>query len=843
MLGVKAYCSTLSLDDSVTVAIAAEYDDVSNVHRFWLGENYRKLWAAPVKMRVLDIQKERGGLTVEKLGGGMQTRSLRLKDPSGREFVLRTIQKYPERGLPENLRPTIAKDILQDQVSTAHPFAALVVPPMAEALSLPHANAEIVYVKDDPGLGEYRKNFADAVYLFEERQPFESTKTDNTLKVQRKAEEDNDTRVDQQLTLRARLLDFLVGDWDRHADNWRWDLEKEKGETIYTPVPRDRDKVFYKTSGVFPWILSHQWLKSNIQPFSETIRDINGWNFNARYFDRYFLHSLNGKEWEKEVKTVQDLITDELIERSVRRMPDTIFALGGEELIRLLKARRQNLMPLALEYYHFLSRYVDIPASAKREFVVLDYLKEAEVRLRIWNKKKDETRGRKLYDRVFDPAITEEIRIYGIGGEDVYEVRGQNRSPVKVRVIGGPDKDRYLLSDSLSRIRNLYIYDDRDSGNEFPSRGKARLRLSADSSVHSFNKGSFKYDRSGPMVMLSYSIDQGFLIRAGLLKEKQGFRKEPYAVKHEFWAGYATGRKSWSFTYNGDFKELIGKNDLVIDLESRGPKNLANYFGQGNNSVFVNEEGKEISYYRNRYDYVTGDVKLKRQLTERWRLEGGLGTEYYTSEQKNNTGLFFDAYNAGSPQEEIYNDRFFAGFSGGLHYDTRDNVSNPRRGVIWNTFITAKRQVNAGSRSYGSILSDLSFYLGSKDSSFVIANRIGGGTAIGDPMFFQQMQLGGPQNLRGFHSRRFTGNTMAYHNLEMRLKLFHFTSYLLPGTVGLIGFNDVGRVWNPGESSSRWHHGYGTGLYISPADLIFIQGVVGFSQEGTLPYISAGFRF
>ena len=58
-----------------------------------------------------------------------------VKDASGKQWVLRTIQKYPERGLPPTLRPTIAKDILQDQVSASHPYAALVVPPLAEAAS------------------------------------------------------------------------------------------------------------------------------------------------------------------------------------------------------------------------------------------------------------------------------------------------------------------------------------------------------------------------------------------------------------------------------------------------------------------------------------------------------------------------------------------------------------------------------------------------------------------------------------------------------------------------------------------------------------------------------------
>ncbi len=87
----------------------------------------------------------------------MQTRSLRLKDASGKEWVLRTIQKYPERGLAENLKPTIAKDIVQDQVSTGHPFGALVAPSLAGALGLLHSNPEIVYVGERSGFGRISK--------------------------------------------------------------------------------------------------------------------------------------------------------------------------------------------------------------------------------------------------------------------------------------------------------------------------------------------------------------------------------------------------------------------------------------------------------------------------------------------------------------------------------------------------------------------------------------------------------------------------------------------------------------------------------------------------------------
>ncbi|RZK94163.1 MAG: hypothetical protein EOO62_30980, partial [Hymenobacter sp.] len=167
LISTRAAAQTVAPADSITVAIEPTYDDVSKLHRRFFGESYRALWAAPVKLKVFHLAQEKGGLTIVQRGGGLQTKSLRMKDASGQQWVLRTIQKYPERGLPPALRPTIAKDILQDQVSTSHPFAALAVPPLAQALGVPHANPEVVYVPDDPALGEYRKDFANQVFLFE----------------------------------------------------------------------------------------------------------------------------------------------------------------------------------------------------------------------------------------------------------------------------------------------------------------------------------------------------------------------------------------------------------------------------------------------------------------------------------------------------------------------------------------------------------------------------------------------------------------------------------------------------------------------------------------------------
>ncbi|RZL10305.1 MAG: hypothetical protein EOO62_13235, partial [Hymenobacter sp.] len=151
---------------------------------------------------------------------------------------------------------------------------------------------------------------------------------------------------------------------------------------------------------------------------------------------------------------------------------------------------------------------------------------------------------------------------------------------------------------------------------------------------------------------------------------------------------------------------------------------------------------------------------------------------------------------------------------------------------------------DANRHTFGQALTEFTFYANPlRDSSLVLANRTGGGTTLGDATYFQQLKLGGAQNLRGYYLWRFTGKSMAFNNLELRLKLLDFRSYLLPGTLGLVAFHDIGRVWSPDERSQKWHNGYGGGIYFLPAQLLLVQAVVGFSEEGVYPYISAGFRF
>jgi hypothetical protein len=61
--------------------------------------------------------------------------------------------------------------------------------------------------------------------------------------------------------------------------------------------------------------------------------------------------------------------------------------------------------------------------------------------------------------------------------------------------------------------------------------------------------------------------------------------------------------------------------------------------------------------------------------------------------------------------------------------------------------------------------------------------------------------------------------------------------------VGLILFNDVGRVWVDDEDSDTLHHGYGGGLFITPFNFATITVLAAASKEGVSPLLKFGFFF
>ncbi|MGF7081568.1 BamA/TamA family outer membrane protein [Mucilaginibacter sp. UYCu711] len=827
--------------DSIKIAAHPKYNHVSPARRLFFGQNYRKVWGLPVNLKVLHLATEKGGLKVTEKGGGNQTRSLHLIDSAGNKYALRSVEKYPERALPKDERHTAKNDILKDAVTTSNPYSALIVPPLTEALGIPHSNPQIVYVGDDEALGEYRKDFAKQVYLFEQTEKADSKLT-KTEKVKAKLLEDNDNKIDQKLLLRARLLDIIMGDWDRHADQWRWQkTDLEKGN-LYVPVPQDRDKVFYSTSGIFPWFAANQ--KPQLQAYHARIKHIAEWNLNNVFFDLQYLNRLNQADWEEQIAYVQNKLTDQILARAVKLMPVKVYSLVGKKNTATLIARRNNLKESGLDYYRFLAKNVDIPASDKRDDFEIKKQSNGVIDVAVYKLKKDDTRGDTIYKRTFDPEVTKEIRLYGMDGKDRFTVSGAS-SPIQIRMVGGKDEDSFVVDNASVNNDKLFIYDTSDDKNSMPAIKGAHIELSKDTNINRYEKEGFKYDLQLPKFGLGYNTEDGVRLQVGYGIEKHGFRDEPYKSKQDLSIGYTLSKGSFIFTYLGDFKHVAGKNSLLVNIISRGPRNVNSFFGYGNETFFPNAGTKVFNYYRNRYDYTIADVRIYQQLNK-WRISEGLVGQYYTSKAADNTDLFFNEYNQTHPAENLFATKTYGGAVLGVEFDTRNSTAYPTKGVLFSTRILGLSGINLSGHKNAQLFSTFTFFLNPRnDSTFVIADRIGGGAFAGNGEFFQMMNLGGPFSLQGFHTSRFIGKQMLFNDLELRLKLFKFNTYLFPGTLGLIAFNDAGRVWLPGETSDTIHDTYGGGLFITPYSKFILSAVLGHAPapDGTLLYLNAGFRF
>ena len=163
--------------DSMTVAANTTFK-TNGSKIFWMGRNYRLEWKTPIRVPVINLSTEYGGLTPTKRGGGKQTKNLRLEDPSGREYSLRSVQKFiTAKTLPGQLESEAAADLVNDGVSASYPYANSSIPVFAHAAGIPSGNIRLVYIPDDPKLGEFREDFKNMLAILEIRLP-DSVKKD-----------------------------------------------------------------------------------------------------------------------------------------------------------------------------------------------------------------------------------------------------------------------------------------------------------------------------------------------------------------------------------------------------------------------------------------------------------------------------------------------------------------------------------------------------------------------------------------------------------------------------------------------------------------------------------------
>lgn len=839
---ISAGCFSATAQKKKVVANPT-YDKASGMKRLFLGHHYRKEWATEVEVEIINLDTEAGGLTAIKMGGGKQTKSVRMKGADGKEYVLRSVNKDPSKVLVAELQGTFAEDIVQDQISSSNPYAPVVIAPLAAAAGIFHTTPRIVYVPASPRLGEFEKEFAGTLCLFEERpsgneenNPAYGNSKDivNSEKLFEKIMTDPDHRVDEKAFLRARLFDMWINDWDRHEDQWLWASFKVDAKTIYQPIPRDRDQAFSLLDGLLPRAATKPWSIRRIKSFEYKITDVPGQNLVANFLDRGFLAELTLSDWQAISKDLQSRLTDEVIESAFKLMPAEIFNISGKEIVAKLKKRRNDLEHYAVQYYKFISKEVDVRGTMRKEVFEVNRVNSESTLVSVYKTDRSGNKGGLIYKRTFLRSETKELRLYGLGSDDVFNIDGKVSKGIVVRVIGGKGKDSVVDASSVSGMgHKTKVYDDKN--NIIDGGKETRNFITNDSLKNDFHVKGFKYDWLGPRVSPGYNPDDGVYLGGGITYKKQSYGKAPFGSMQSVWGNYAFATGAYNFGYEGLFIEAIGKWNLAINARLNAPNYVRNFYGLGNETERITDNR---NYYRVRSNQFILTPSLQKQFGSHHSLN--IGGEYQTIKVEKSEGRFVADVSSKLDSSD-FERRNYGGAFVNYQFSSLDDILYPRKGVRMIGEVKYTGNLNE-DKNFVRVKYESSFFISA--GAFTLALRAGVSANLSDEFeFFQANTLGGTENLRGYRRDRFAGKTAFYNNSEVRINAGHLNTYLVTGKWGILAFFDNGRVWMPDETSNQWHYGYGGGLWLVPFNRFAVSAMYGISEESKVFTLKAGFQF
>lgn len=831
--------------DTTTVVPNAEYR-AGNFHEFWLGDDYRDLWYTPARVPVLDLRRFAGGLTPTRVGGGNQTESLRFRGADGREYAFRSVDKNQGKALHEDLQGTLVEWALQDQVSSLVPGAGPAAAQLTQAAGLLVAPPQLFVMPDDPALGEFRTQFAGKLGALEERpdEPDDdepsrpvfggAAKIKGSEEFLEDLEEGPEHRLDAREWLAGRLMDLLIGDWDRHEDQYRW-ARYDQGEThLWRPIPRDRDYAFVDYDGQLLRIARAR-LNKAIQFRDSYPPDLVGVVINAQFLDRHFLGGLDRAAWDSVTARVQAQITDSVIDEALRQMPAEHYAIRGGELGRILRSRRDRLPEVADRFYRLLAREAEVRGTDIRERAAVRRFPNGSVEVAL-HALEGPLEGRGPYlRRLFSPAETREVRVFLHGGDDQAVVEGSSpRGGVKVRIIGGGGDD--TLEDR-GRGAQTAFYDDRGDNRFATTRGTVVDRRSYEDPE--WQRGGLQdppRNWGGGTSLFApwagWRSNVGVLVGGGPAGTRHGFRRYPFA--HRWWVRGLWAPQHTRFGVEALSERRFTGTDNLFRVQARASNVQAvRFHGLGNDTPGDAEDG---DVYRVWLRQLLLQPEWDLRTGGRSRVQFGPTLRYNAPEPAAGSPALMEAPRGIDPYLQL-------GARAEFQLDRRDAPAWPRRGAALALGGSAYPLVTEEAGAFGEAHAEARGYLPLPlPLETTLATRVGARRVWGQFPFPEAAFIGGSGTLRGHHTQRFAGDAAVYGGAEARVFLTR-ANLGVRGDLGVLGLADAGRVWHDGDSPGGWHTAVGGGLWFSVLDrATTVSAVYAHGETGTV-HVSLGLPF
>ena len=827
-----------------------EETDKGGLYTWLWGEHYRDVYSRDIEVPVLFIDTLPGNPIAVREGGGNQSRSLRIKGDDEHEYTLREVRKSALRFLQsfiknhyvrDYMKETIAEDLVSDFYTTAHPYAPFAVNDLLEAIDIYHANPKLYYVPKQENLGIYNEDYGDKLYMLEEHVGDENKSfkdfgdaddilsTADMLLEQR---ESKDIQIDEAVFIRARITDMLLGDWDRHNDQWRWaEFEQGDDKKIYKAIPRDRDQAFSKYDGVAVSLLKFGAPDFRpMQSFGPDIKSVKWLNRDGYVLDKAFINGATWEEWKEQAEYIQNNLTDSKIDAAFAALPDDVQDETIEQIKKDLKARRANIVDITKRYYTYQKKFETVIGTEDDDQFLITRKDNGLTQIQIIDED-DEV----VFDETYSKDETNDIWIYGLDGDDEFKVEGDGSNYIRLNILGGEENDIYDFENS----RKTKIYDYKSKKNTIKNAGKKWLVDSYE--INTYDPDKRIYDQNILLPSIAFDPDAGFQIGVKDTYTKYGLTNNPFKAQHTFDAKYYAATQGFSFDYYGEFANIFHNWNLGIDARFTSPTYAINYFGYGND-IDYNEDAVTMDYNR------VGVSQWSIAPSLIWRHNLGYNIyikpsiESYEVEFEANevTGLLFDE------DDDLFQNQLYAGAEVGFHYKNKPGqLSFIRRGMEFKLVGGYKTNIDDYDNEFGYVEPTISFDYPLHESGIaVLATKLNGKAIFGDEYeFYHGATIGGNTSLRGYRYERFNGKYAYYQSTDLRVGLTKFRTNYVPIRLGVTAGFDYGRVWEENDDNDDWHNSYGGSVFVNGFQAF--TGNLGFyqSEDGNRVIFTLGFQF
>jgi hypothetical protein len=792
--------------------------EASGFHRFLFGSLWRDIWTTPVDIKSVNSNAPDGSIFFDKAIIRQQENttihSLLYKDKNGNEYIFTPINQDSVSSLPIELSEILPKDIVSDQMGILNPFTPLVTSSILKAVGIPYRETQLVSItgnqvlSKEPNIGILEGQLIIPIYNM-------STGLDNLIETSpmiESLESNLHNRVDEMQYLKARLIDILLGDWEREADQWQWLSTKTNNQIVWQPIPLNHRQAFVRINGLLPIVAD--LAIPQLENCSDNISSVENLTLTGRFLDRRLLISFPKQTWDSLATWIQNRLSDSILTVAISFLPAPILEKEGESLLLLLKSRQAQLARATQEFYKLYSSYVDINGTNQAEQVKIRRIGRHMVSVELSDL--SDTSFTPSYKRLFHDDFTKEIRILLHGGNDIVNIDGEENSAIKIIVDCGEGQNEFI---DKSKSRSLFssvnpfsaggtIYYDSNPESKIKAGSNTLVIRNAPQDIFSETEKIRNWGSEWSFSpWLDINPDDGLFIGGGPVYTEYAYRTYPYSKQIGMRAGLATRTMRYRLDATGEFRDWFRGVRTIFQLHA-SQLDLSNFFGFGNETGY-NQTLDNAGYYKVDQKQIFLRTALDFSITD--NITSAIGGTIKLIDSKPKTATLLHLL---SP--DYYNRSLtFLNINARIKLDSRDNESLPTKGIFANVDGAYIPEMLDNIHSFVKFKGEVRTYLTLQNlESSILALRIAGQKIWGEYPFFESAFLGGNESLRGFERQRFAGDASLMGSVELRSRLTHIP-FIVPLWAGISAFVETGRVFLSGEHSNYWHNVIGGGVWFS----------------------------